>query len=354
MTSHFVRFLRSPLAHIAYCALAGWLLYVGVYNVAQRGLAGGPALALALAVIAFGLRLLWNERNLYLRALLGADRHLFRGTFFERRGMILRALDEYALHEARYPGNWQAIERRARLLARVNRFVEAIAEVDQMLTPYPDPAYLNMRAWLYHVAGLHEEALADALAASPMTMEPWTRTLAIASLVELRRLGDAQRLLDEAPAGHLQAWFLYTKAQVMRLLGRQAQAHECYEQIVKSYLPVSKITPNDHTTIECVIASLGQLGRASEAGALLEQKRTRSTLSTFSLHMQLACLQLGSGDITGAIPHLRKVLEERAYWLISLIADPGFSHLFSDERVRALFGEGIARWQDQSGAIRAR
>jgi tetratricopeptide (TPR) repeat protein len=354
MTRYSMGFLRSRLGHAAYFALAAWLLYVGVFMVAQRGLAGGPNLSLALAVIAFGLRLLWNERNLYLRAFLGADRHLFRGALLERRGMILRALHEYALHEARFPGNWQAIERRALLLARVNRFVEAIAELDQMLTPYADPACLNMRAWLFHMAGLHEEALADALAASPMTIEPWTRTLAIASLTELRRLDDALRLIDELPGNQTQASFLHAKANVMRLLGRQAEALEYYEEVVKTYLPVSSKSFKDHTTLECVIASLWQLDRVAEARALLEQKRTRSLMPGFCLQTHLACLQLGSGDITGAIPHLGKVLEERAYSVVSLMSDPECSRLLSDERLRALFSRAVARWQNQVSAIRAR
>jgi len=332
----------SRLVGAAYWLVALALLALVIYSILAGGLGGqGQSISLVIFLFGVGFVALWQKRNRYLRAAAGPDRHLFRGILYERLGKRERALRAFSLHLERFPGNVQALQKRAKVLQELGRAADALADLDAALVPYPDPDLLSRRGLLLMSVGANREALADFEQSASLRGRP-QGFLCAAALIELRLLDNALVVLDTAGPEDEHRYFVvhrqWYRGEVLRLLGREAEARAAFREALAGLNTEPPVHDRD-SRFHCVPDILGHLGRNDEARELIQFGMHQRKVAVSGDTRLIAALR--AGVFSEARELIGGMVKGNPNVVVSVLSDPEFTSFLSNDSLRALFVRAV-------------
>ena len=335
-----------------------WLITLSLLGTVVFGLVGnnvslgGQTVALAVVLFVFGVISEWRRGNPYLRAVAGADCHLFRATLLERRGRRSDAVRQLTQHLDRYPGNLQALKQRSALLQSLGRTEGALCDFDAALAPHPDPDLLNRRGALWLSIGALPEALADFEQACALRGSG-PGLLAGVALIELRLLDRALEALSTPNVKETAPYFTvhrnFYRGEALRLLGRPDEARAAFEEALAGL--TSEQGVHEDGGLHCLPDTLGHLGRNDEAVALLTEASLKNPdLVGVETHLLIALRRNDLRDVTGLV---ESMLKTRPFTVVSVFADLEFGSFLADDKLRSLFVEAHRLSEAKLARVRA-
>ncbi len=204
---------------------------------------------------------------------------------------------------------------------------EALRQLNRAVELKPsDPLAQSCYGYYFGALGMFDQAIARVQAAvelDPLSM--WAQSNLAVTCYLARRFDEAIhhcRTIIELSPGYSEAHRWMALAQL-----QQKRVHEAFDAIQTAVA----LSNRHFWPLANLGGMLGRAGRAPEAQAILTELKERAR-GEYVPPFAIATVHYGLGDLDGTFDWLERSLEDRDFWLLMLVHDPGFDFLRADPR----------------------
>jgi tetratricopeptide (TPR) repeat protein len=330
---------------LAFYGVAGWIVIATAGRLiesddANRAAGGWALMGLFVAPVALGLLALAGA---HLRAQSKAKKDYYDGVLHIAHGKLAKAAEALEKHNEAHADDPRGLEWLALAKLLSNRYEEALNAVDRAIDTGKAKIGLWIKGDTLLSAGAAGEALAVYEACARKRPKPRYVAAAMgAALVQLRRLGDATKMLQSQKRWRSLPSVALTLGEALRLSGDSDAALKAYEAAaLGATVEASLRGARYRAVMACALAHTGKLAEAEEAAqsALAADATNTTALSA------LALVQRRTGDLDGLEATLQRMLDASPPGVVRTLGDPEFTPLLTDERFRVLLGRA---WLEQN------
>lgn len=285
-----------------------------------------------------------------IRSAIGPDRDYFKGASLIVAGKPAEALELSREYRLRTPQTGLSGELAGMALDALDRREEALAEADRAVRTKKRWQGLMIRGGILLRMSLPAEALRDLEESYLLGGNLIARWQIGAAFLSLRRLDDADRILEWSKRVMKYSFVSLAAAECQRLLGNHQRAHEYYfdtEERARREIESGK--PH-----EAILAySLARMGRDAAAIETADEALERNPGDVLALTAH-ALVNVLRGEAPLALVNLRRLMLIDPQQVAGALTDPQFTHLLTEPRFRELLAWALGAQRQTRERLRER